>query len=864
MPAEPTSPRTLPSPFNIFHTNTNLSQGAITSSPTVDSELYKVLGHFIQDYVSVWYEGVSQDEEFISEILSVVARVVKELERRLRAVDWIALSCLDLPEIFRRHLHDYRHCKEKVGTAYAGGRGLEELFRGCQPHFALRTAETEAEYLRRVVELLMEVLLPQEELKSDCVRYLVREILTNSVFGSAVERFCDPDYINQTFLMALSDQTGGLNDDLEDSPSTAVMDLKDKGKGRGDVGSLDEGGRKGDGLQKAPAYQLPPPYHDASSPENHLALFNIKTPAVQTTFLKRQRRPPRVNASPQQTNSGISNQITSGLSKLTLGGMDKVSNGLGRIKNMIGGPKEAMDSSTSSRKKKAVRSRSRAFTIDEIKPPRFRRRGMSPPVDIGDDDDTSDAASISFSDHFRSRSLRRHSHDSTTGGGDAGLHAFRKVHRRTYSNTSNPSAPSEDASVDGDTDEDTISRNVNTRAETRTSNVRSSRNDRDSSSDALDYLDALDETSEASPITPDDNADFRDRDGKNARSDALNVRVVKDFWARLVDLYRDTTRGPSHLGPIDTTRYHGEHLDEPLYDLINEALQLTKRQKWLYTQVMFFVKPVVHGFAGSMINRLIMKSVYSLISENQVANYISMFRMSMWPNGYPVEEVPPRSPEEQQATLTELETKLRSSFPPILETLLGEDAVQETSHNLIQVFQSKSVNKHLFYILLDLILVHLVPEVLDSGQEDGDTVPPAAHLSSSWDWTAAATSVPSTPGAATAGKLAGQAAPAVVLSEPVEMESVVSPGAWGSGSMDGSRTSTGVSRNNSSIGLRAGIGVEPRLGRANTLPSPGSTGVVGGSVRTQVASAKSDWTLVGSGGESGKGSTLDWSSSAYK
>ncbi|KAJ3027601.1 hypothetical protein HK097_006130, partial [Rhizophlyctis rosea] len=169
-------PSSTPSLTQTFH---SIRPQQFTTSPLIDTELHKILLLLLRDYISSWYTSISTDPDFLTHLISLLSSIISTLETRLQSIDWVLLLCRDLPEILRRHFHDFRHCKEKLGTAYAGGcerQGLEGLFSGVQPHFALRGGEgTEREYLRRVVEVLMEVVVPEREMRSETVRFLGRE-----------------------------------------------------------------------------------------------------------------------------------------------------------------------------------------------------------------------------------------------------------------------------------------------------------------------------------------------------------------------------------------------------------------------------------------------------------------------------------------------------------------------------------------------------------------------------------------------------------------------------------------------------------------------------------------------------------------
>ena len=46
----------------------------------------------------------------------------------------------------------------------------------------------------------MDKLLPSDELASDTLHYLVREIFTNTVLVNMIEKFSDGDFVNQCFI----------------------------------------------------------------------------------------------------------------------------------------------------------------------------------------------------------------------------------------------------------------------------------------------------------------------------------------------------------------------------------------------------------------------------------------------------------------------------------------------------------------------------------------------------------------------------------------------------------------------------------------------------------------------------------------
>jgi hypothetical protein len=193
---------------------------SFSSSPLVSAELGELFAALLHHNISPWYEGgISDDPDFPARLLEVLAFACGELERRLLRVDWVALLCRDVPGVLTRHLADYRRCVGSVGTSYAGVQGgvVEDLFHGLQPHLALQPGISgfgagagagaggeevvaEEEYMRQIVDLLMELLVPQEELQSDCVRYLLREILISGGFKVLLDSLTDPENLQLLLL----------------------------------------------------------------------------------------------------------------------------------------------------------------------------------------------------------------------------------------------------------------------------------------------------------------------------------------------------------------------------------------------------------------------------------------------------------------------------------------------------------------------------------------------------------------------------------------------------------------------------------------------------------------------------------------
>ncbi|KAF9947417.1 hypothetical protein BGZ65_008821, partial [Modicella reniformis] len=174
--------------------------------PDLDAEAYHFLALLVRDFIQTWYTSFSSDPQLVTSIVNVVIDIACKLERRCQEVDWVGLLLQNVPEVLKRHYMDFRQAAQKMETAYAPNQTIESLFHGLQPHFALRDGEeSEMEYLRQLSDELLRVLLPEGEYQSDCIRWLVREILCCVVLRSLVEILTEPDMINYIVNVLLVD-----------------------------------------------------------------------------------------------------------------------------------------------------------------------------------------------------------------------------------------------------------------------------------------------------------------------------------------------------------------------------------------------------------------------------------------------------------------------------------------------------------------------------------------------------------------------------------------------------------------------------------------------------------------------------------
>ena len=100
---------------------------------------------------------------------------------------------------------DFRLAGVKNDGAFTPFVGFESAFHNLQPHPALTSPENEADYLRLIADGCIAILLPSEDLSSDCERTLIREILASLILRKGLDLMSEPYMMYETIHNVLSD-----------------------------------------------------------------------------------------------------------------------------------------------------------------------------------------------------------------------------------------------------------------------------------------------------------------------------------------------------------------------------------------------------------------------------------------------------------------------------------------------------------------------------------------------------------------------------------------------------------------------------------------------------------------------------------
>ncbi|OAK99132.1 hypothetical protein IQ06DRAFT_223949 [Phaeosphaeriaceae sp. SRC1lsM3a] len=171
----------------------------LTSSNEVDLQLYGIISVIIKDFVQTWYSKITPDQEFVNEVLQIIAHCTRGLEQRLRKVDLEALLLDEIPEVLEAHLIAIRQAKEQASCSHALASDPRLIYHTLNPHPALSPVptesvpltiveqrESESAWRQLLVQGVLVVLLPTEDLENGCLRSLVAEIFAEMILGNGI------------------------------------------------------------------------------------------------------------------------------------------------------------------------------------------------------------------------------------------------------------------------------------------------------------------------------------------------------------------------------------------------------------------------------------------------------------------------------------------------------------------------------------------------------------------------------------------------------------------------------------------------------------------------------------------------------
>ncbi|KAG5964527.1 hypothetical protein E4U57_005207 [Claviceps arundinis] len=216
----------------------------LTSRNDVDLQLYAFLAIVLREFVQAWYSKITPDETFVAEIVHVIAHCTRALEQRIRAVDLENLLLNEIPEVLNKHIDIYRstHRDHLAQTVQVNGREayhalwpLPFLSPAPIPGDPISTAKQlnkEAAYRQLLVQAVLTVLLPTEDLQNPCLTALVSQIFSELIIGNVITNKASQPWLLYEAICIVgrnaSDKKGGHK--RTKSARGSKWHVKDQGK----------------------------------------------------------------------------------------------------------------------------------------------------------------------------------------------------------------------------------------------------------------------------------------------------------------------------------------------------------------------------------------------------------------------------------------------------------------------------------------------------------------------------------------------------------------------------------------------------------------------------------------------------------
>ncbi|EFQ28528.1 PXA domain-containing protein [Colletotrichum graminicola M1.001] len=186
----------------------------LTSRNDVDLQLYALISVIIREYVQVWYSKITPDDTFVDEVVQIIAHCTRALEQRLRKVDLESLLFDELPDLVDRHILAYRAAHDPVSKpptevdprdvyhSLCPLAPLSPIPRPEDPSSVATQQGNEAIYRQLLVQGVLAVLLPTEDLENDCLTSLVGQIFSELIIGNVLaNRLSQPWLIYECIII---------------------------------------------------------------------------------------------------------------------------------------------------------------------------------------------------------------------------------------------------------------------------------------------------------------------------------------------------------------------------------------------------------------------------------------------------------------------------------------------------------------------------------------------------------------------------------------------------------------------------------------------------------------------------------------
>uniref|UniRef100_A0A1A8RRL8 Sorting nexin 14 n=1 Tax=Nothobranchius rachovii TaxID=451742 RepID=A0A1A8RRL8_9TELE len=171
----------------------------------VDTLVAEVFKLALEKFVYPWYRDITEDEGCLDEVRMSFRFFASVLIRRAQKVDVPAVFMDRVMKAVMKHIEIMAKARVKVGNGESLEKAALEEY-GSDLHVALQSRKDELLYLRKLTEMLFPFLLPPKATDCRSLALLLREVMAGSVVLPTMDFMADPDTVNLMVLIFV-DQT---------------------------------------------------------------------------------------------------------------------------------------------------------------------------------------------------------------------------------------------------------------------------------------------------------------------------------------------------------------------------------------------------------------------------------------------------------------------------------------------------------------------------------------------------------------------------------------------------------------------------------------------------------------------------------
>ncbi|AAS52968.1 AER287Wp [Eremothecium gossypii ATCC 10895] len=185
--------------------------------PRITSELEEIVRHIVRDFVSSWYETISEDPLFPNEVQGVLYGVLVRMQGLLRQFDVAELLVLKLLPLITKHFTVFTLAYQAASSDAIHMQKTAEDMKNFElsvavefsKHYKRHQALSGSfknvrgdiqQYLVERTRPILRNLIDPEELSSPFVELLSREIVSNCILFPLMLKLSNPDFWNITLI----------------------------------------------------------------------------------------------------------------------------------------------------------------------------------------------------------------------------------------------------------------------------------------------------------------------------------------------------------------------------------------------------------------------------------------------------------------------------------------------------------------------------------------------------------------------------------------------------------------------------------------------------------------------------------------